>query len=163
MTILKAALFTLLVPGLVLVALPLLALARSNALSLTDSPLALAAGGLLCLIGAALYFTCLAEFVHRGRGTPAPTDPPRRLVGEGPYRYSRNPMYLAALSIVLGEALLLGSKGLLAYSAALFLAFHLFVVLYEEPTLTRKFPEEYRAYRRSVPRWVGLRRREPTR
>jgi protein-S-isoprenylcysteine O-methyltransferase Ste14 len=76
-----------------------------------------------------------------------------RLVVTGLYRHVRNPMYLAVLAIVIGQALLLGSAGTLVYAAGLALGFHLFVVLYEEPTLRARFGDQYAAYCRQVPRW----------
>ena len=96
-------------------------------------------------------------FVRIGKGTLAPWDPPRRLVVEGPYGYVRNPMITAVLAVLLGEAALFGSPGLLVWFA-LFIAINFaFFVLYEEPSLERKFGEEYREYKRRVPRWVPRR------
>jgi len=112
------------------------------------------------LVGAALIAAGLAalinsfyRFVMEGRGTPAPVMPPTALVVRGLYRYVRNPMYVALLTIVIGEALLLGRFVLLGYAAALWVLFHLFVVLYEEPKLRRTFGPFYDAYRAEVPRW----------
>jgi protein-S-isoprenylcysteine O-methyltransferase Ste14 len=104
--------------------------------------------------GLALFTWCVVEFAIRGRGTLAPWDAPRRFVAVGPYRVVRNPMYLGVGSIVVGEAILFGSLPLVGYLALLALAWHLFVVLWEEPSLERTFGEEYRAYRASVPRWL---------
>lgn len=106
------------------------------------------------LVGGALALWCILTFALVGKGTPAPFDPPRRLVVSGPYRYLRNPMYLGAGLALGGAALFYGSIALLGY-AALFLVFtHLFVVWYEEPTLARLFGDDYRAYRSSVRRWL---------
>ncbi len=104
--------------------------------------------------GLALFTWCVVEFAARGRGTLAPWDAPRRFVAAGPYRVVRNPMYLGVGSIVVGEAILFGSLPLVGYLAVLAAAWHLFVVLWEEPSLERTFGEEYRAYRASVPRWL---------
>jgi protein-S-isoprenylcysteine O-methyltransferase Ste14 len=108
---------------------------------------ALIAVGLLCLV------ECFARFALKGRGTPAPVAPTETLVVSGLYRYVRNPMYLAVLSLIGGQALLLGSVGLLAYGAGAWLVVHVFVVAYEEPTLERQFGRHYAAYRAAVRRW----------
>jgi len=123
----------------------------------TSSPrhwLGLAAIG----IGVVLLGTCIWEFARRGRGTLAPVDPPTTLVVQGLYRYVRNPMYLSVTMIVLGEALLTGSRALLAYWAVWFLAVNLFVIGYEEPTLRRRFGAAYDRYRATGGRWVPRRR-----
>ena len=88
-----------------------------------------------------------------------PIDPPRRLIVQGPHRVVRNPMYLAVLSLVVGWAVLFRSLAILGYGAGLALAFHLFVLLVEEPTLQRQFGEDYRRYCAEVRRWVPGRRR----
>jgi protein-S-isoprenylcysteine O-methyltransferase Ste14 len=89
-----------------------------------------------------------------GKGTPAPFDPPRRLVIRGPYRYLRNPMYLGAALALLGAALFYRSLPLLGYVGGFLLVTHGFVVWYEEPTLGRLFGAEYQAYRTRVRRWL---------
>jgi protein-S-isoprenylcysteine O-methyltransferase Ste14 len=106
-----------------------------------------------------LLGTCIWEFARRGRGTLAPVDPPKTLVVQGLYRYVRNPMYVSVTTIVLGEALLTGSRALLAYWAVWFLAVNLFVIGYEEPTLHRRFGPAYERYRATVGRWVPRRPR----
>lgn len=111
------------------------------------------AGMLLGEAGAALALACILTFVIVGRGTPAPFDPPRRLVVRGPYRFVRNPMYLGAGLALAGAALFYQSIPLLGYAALFLLVMHLFAVLYEEPTLRRTFNEDYEAYCRRVGRW----------
>jgi protein-S-isoprenylcysteine O-methyltransferase Ste14 len=106
-----------------------------------------AAGGLIAL------WSILA-FVFVGRGTAAPFDPPRRLVVSGPFRYVRNPIYIGAGLAMLGAAIYYGSAALLAYLGLLAVIIQLFVVWYEEPTLTRLFGAEYDTYRRRVRRWL---------
>ncbi|MDR3472822.1 MAG: isoprenylcysteine carboxylmethyltransferase family protein [Devosia sp.] len=101
-------------------------------------------------LGAALYFWCLSLFATVGRGTPGPWDAPRRVVVVGPYRRVRNPIYVAALLVVVGEAWLFLSLPLLLYAGALAVGVHLFVVGYEEPTLRRRFGDEYTAHRACV-------------
>jgi protein-S-isoprenylcysteine O-methyltransferase Ste14 len=158
MTAIKTAIFTILVPGTVVGLIPWVILSGDGGPQPASAPMLRIAGALAAAAGAVLYFVCLADFVRHGRGTPAPTDPPRQLVVRGPYRFTRNPMYVAVLLIVVGEALVFGVAGLALYAALLAAAFHLFVVGYEEPTLSRLFGAEYDAYRRSVPRWLGRRR-----
>ncbi len=105
-------------------------------------------------LGACVSLWCVKDFVVRGRGTPAPFDPPTRLVLLGPYRYVRNPMYVGLFLVLIGEAMLYTSLSVLLYSLFLVSAAHIFVVFYEEPTLRRKFGESYKQYLRSVPRWL---------
>jgi protein-S-isoprenylcysteine O-methyltransferase Ste14 len=103
--------------------------------------------------GAAIALWCIFTFATIGRGTPAPFDPPRRLVIRGPYRFVRNPMYIGAGLAVASAALFYESAPLFGYAALFFLATRVFVVLYEEPTLRRTFGQEYEAYCRQVSRW----------
>jgi protein-S-isoprenylcysteine O-methyltransferase Ste14 len=111
----------------------------------------------LLALGALLVLACLSLFVLRGRGTPAPFDPPRTFVAAGPYRYVRNPMYLGAWLLLAGFGLVRRSPSILLLSLALLLAAHLFVVLVEEPGLARRFGESYEAYRRTTNRWIPRR------
>lgn len=111
------------------------------------------AGLVVGTLGAAIALWCVLAFALVGQGTPAPFDAPRRLVVRGPYRVVRNPMYIGAGVALAGAALFYGSAALFAFTGLFFLATHLFVVLYEEPTLRRKFGEEYTDYTRRVRRW----------
>jgi protein-S-isoprenylcysteine O-methyltransferase Ste14 len=104
--------------------------------------------------GLGLFIWCVWDFATRGRGTLAPWDAPRTLVATGPYRVVRNPMYVAVLTVLAGEAILFRSVAVAVWLALMLIAFHAFVLLYEEPTLERAFDETYRAYRRRVPRWI---------
>ena len=97
-------------------------------------------------LGIVLYLRSAWDFAVFGSGTPAPIDAPKRLVRRGFYRYTRNPMYVAALTLVSGWAALYGAAILVAYAAVLFVFFSLFVRLYEEPRLAREFGSEYAAY-----------------
>ncbi len=110
----------------------------------------------LMSIGAAIMLRCVWDFAWTGRGTPAPWDPPRRLVIAGLYRYVRNPMYVGMGVFLLGEALLLPeiTRGMLIVMAAAWVAVTAFIVLYEEPTLRRLFAEDYQTYCRHVRRWI---------
>jgi protein-S-isoprenylcysteine O-methyltransferase Ste14 len=101
-----------------------------------------------------LLVHAFARFVIEGGGTPAPVAPTERLVVGGAYRYVRNPMYVAVVTTILGQALLLGDTRLLGYGVLVGLAFVAFVRVYEEPTLRRRYGEEYEAYRRDVPAWL---------
>jgi protein-S-isoprenylcysteine O-methyltransferase Ste14 len=119
-----------------------------------------AVGGLLLGLGLAVGISTATVFVRHGRGTPAPWAPPERFVAVGLYRWTRNPMYLGKLALLLGQALVLGSVPLLVWTAAVGAGFHLFVVLHEEPELKRRFGASYEEYRSRVPRWVPHLRRE---
>ncbi len=110
-------------------------------------------GALIVVIGAAALVECFARFATTGRGTPAPVAPPKELVASGFYRYVRNPMYVAVVAVIVGQALLFGNVVLLEYAAIVWLLFHLFVLAYEEPTLRRQFGPSYDVYRTHVRRW----------
>ena len=110
-------------------------------------------GGILLVAGLIALIRAFVRFVMEGLGTPAPIAAPERLVVGGVYRYVRNPMYVAVLAAIVGQALLLGRLGLLLYAAAAWLLVAGFVRWYEVPTLTRRFGEDYEAYRRAVPAW----------
>lgn len=111
-------------------------------------------GAALVAIGAAAIVESFVRFAVRGLGTPAPVLPPRHLVVTGLYRHVRNPMYVSLVSVVVGQALLLGNATLLGYGLVLWIAFHLFVLVYEEPALGGRFGAEYDAFRANVPRWI---------
>jgi protein-S-isoprenylcysteine O-methyltransferase Ste14 len=113
-------------------------------------------------VGAILLGACIVEFARSGRGTLSPADPPRHLVVRGPYRYVRNPMYLAVTVIVLSETLLARSGSLAVYWAIWFLGVNLFVIGYEEPTLRQMFGASYEDYMRRVGRWIPTLRVPPT-
>jgi protein-S-isoprenylcysteine O-methyltransferase Ste14 len=111
------------------------------------------AGAFLVLVGVVSLLDSFARFVFVGLGTPAPIAPPPRLVVSGQYRYVRNPMYVAVLAIVIGQGLVLWSGVLLQYGVLLWLLFHVFVIVYEEPRLGSQFGASYEAYYRNVRRW----------
>jgi protein-S-isoprenylcysteine O-methyltransferase Ste14 len=112
-----------------------------------------AVGVVLLAAGVLVLLHAFVRFVMEGVGTPSPVAPTERLVIGGLYRYVRNPMYLAVVAVVVGQALLLGRLELLLYAAALVVAFMAFVRWYEEPTLRRRFGAGYEAYSRAVPAW----------
>ena len=118
------------------------------------SELTRVAGVVLIVAGLPVLLDSFRRFAVEGLGTPAPVAPPEQLVVTGLYRHVRNPMYVAVLALLIGQALLFGSIALLAVSAMFWLAIHLFVVLYEEPTLEETFGSKYTSYRASVPRWI---------
>ena len=111
-------------------------------------------GGLLIVGGLAGLLDSFVRFAWRGRGTPAPIAPTDRLIVSGFYRHVRNPMYVSVVGLISGQAMLFGQVALVGYAALVWLVFHLFIILYEEPALRRQFPQDYQAYRRAVPRWV---------
>ncbi len=150
---LRTLLFTILVPGTVLVLLPLALVASSLGPHFDFGP-ASYFGLVPLLAGLSVIVACFIDFVRRGRGTPAPYDPPRQLVITGLYRYVRNPQYVGVVLVVVGEALLSGAAVLFGYAAFLAVAYHLLVRFYEEPTLSRLFGEAYARYREEVPRWL---------
>ena len=108
----------------------------------------------LWLIGSLMILRSFWDFTFKGRGTPVPSDPPKELVITGFYRYVRNPIYVGVLLIFLGHFLWFGYWALLIYTVFAFIGVHSFVVLYEEPTLKRKFGTSYEDYLKRVPRWI---------
>jgi protein-S-isoprenylcysteine O-methyltransferase Ste14 len=146
----KNLLFTLIVPGTVGVYVPLF-LAQGRAAA---SGVMLVLALILLGIGASIYARCVWDFAAFGRGTPAPIDAPKRLVVRGLYRYTRNPMYVGLLTVLLGWAALFQSTGMLSYAIAVGAVFHLFIVLYEEAHLRHQFGAEYDNYCATVSRWL---------
>ncbi|HEY1206300.1 MAG: isoprenylcysteine carboxylmethyltransferase family protein [Bryobacteraceae bacterium] len=165
MLYLRALIFTILVPGFVAGWAPWMLLASGHEVRAFDAGPWRWAGLAAIVAGAAGYLLCAADFVLKGGGTPAIwfTRPLRFLLGEEPraivqqglYRYSRNPMYLSVAAVVFGEGWFFGSALLLLYGVAVFIFFHLIVVLVEEPHLRRKGGPSYIEYCRRTPRWIG--------
>ncbi len=116
------------------------------------------AGLIMLILAAIVLVQAFARFVAEGRGTPAPVAPTERLVIGGLYRYVRNPMYLAVVAAITGQALALGQPVLLGYAAVIWVTVASFARWYEEPTLARQFGPQYQAYRRGVPAWRPRRR-----
>lgn len=146
----RNTLFTIVVPGLGGAWMPWWLLTRHGR---PATPAAWEAVPVIAA-GVIVYVWCVWQFAAVGRGTPGPWDAPSRFVAAGPYRWVRNPIYVAALLVVLGQAWLFLSVALLAYAAAMALCFHLFVTEYEERALRRRFGRTYLEYRRTVPRWI---------
>ena len=138
MVALKTLIFTILVPGTVVGIVPWLLLQSSGESVMLSASLWLI-GLLPLLVGVILYFWCAGAFTFTGRGTPAPIDAPKFLVTQGPYHWVRNPMYLAVLSIVIGEAILFRSYLLVGYALLIWAVVHMFVVFVEEPSLRHQF------------------------
>jgi protein-S-isoprenylcysteine O-methyltransferase Ste14 len=111
-------------------------------------------GVLLILVGLPGLVDSFARFALQGLGTPAPIAPPQNLVVTGLYRYVRNPMYVAVVAVILGQAILFGDGRLMTYGVFMWLAFHAFVLTYEEPVLAQSFGAEYEDFRANVPRWI---------
>lgn len=154
---LRTLVFGALAPAFVLVLVPALILTATG----TEGE-----GGVLrlvglvpLLLGIAILAWCFAGFIVEGEGTPAPYDPPHRLVTGRLYGWLRNPMYIAVTTILLGEAMFYGSVALLAWTAVAWMLMNVFVVAYEEPNLRRRFGPAYEAYLERVPRWIPSRPR----
>jgi protein-S-isoprenylcysteine O-methyltransferase Ste14 len=150
----RAVTYATLFIGFLLIYLP----ARLIAWSGIHRPAAIEApqiiGVIVATAGAAFALWCVVSFVSLGKGTPAPFDPPRRLVVRGPYHFVRNPMYTGASLALGGAALFYGSLPLLGYAVVFLFAASLFVLGYEEPRLRRTFGPEYLAYCHHVGRWL---------
>jgi protein-S-isoprenylcysteine O-methyltransferase Ste14 len=149
----RAITYSTLFVGLLLIYLPARVLSWSGIVRPTAIEAPQIIGTIIGSAGALVALSCVFTFVWIGRGTPAPFDPPRRLVVRGPYRFVRNPMYIGAVLALAGAALFYESVPLLVYGAMFLLADHLFVLWYEEPTLRRTFGPEYEAYCHRVRRW----------
>jgi protein-S-isoprenylcysteine O-methyltransferase Ste14 len=111
-------------------------------------------GALVIAAGLAVLVQAFVRFVVDGFGTPAPVAPTEELVISGLYRHVRNPMYIAVVAIIAGQALVFGQPVVLAYAAAMWVVFAAFVRAYEEPTLLETYGAQYDAYRRAVPAWL---------
>lgn len=109
---------------------------------------------ILFTAGFLMMLKCIIDFAVKGKGTLSPLDPTKKLVASGLYKYSRNPMYLGVILILIGEALFFESTSLLIYVIAVFIAFNLFILLHEEPRLKRDFGNEYEDYKKKVRRWL---------
>ena len=145
--------FLIVAPGVVAGLIPWF-LTDGYGLPLSSSAAVTGAGWVPILAGLAVLLHCFARFVLEGAGTPAPIAPTERLVVGGAYRYVRNPMYVAVLSIILGQALLFADWSLVLYVGAVAVTVFTFVKFYEEPTLAGRYGREYDAYRRAVPGWL---------
>ncbi len=156
--LLHTVVFVAIAPGTLVVAVPALMVWITGARP--ADPVTTATGCAIMAAGLAVFLWCVADFVTAGRGTPDPNRPPTELVVRGLFRLVRNPMYAGVVSMIAGEAALVRSPLLLAWGAMVLLAFHVRVIVYEEPTLARSFGRAWDDYRTHVPRWLPrLRRR----
>ena len=153
--LLRNLLFTILQPGVVTVLFPYLILSYSERTNLPERWAVMnVIGAILMLIGVSILLRCILRFATEGKGTISPLDPTKELVAKGLYRYSRNPMYLGAMTLLIGEALFWSSLALAIYSVVVFIGFNLFIILHEEPRLKRDFGDEYNEYYKRVRRWL---------
>ncbi len=151
MTVLKSLLYLVFEAGLFAVYIPLRLLSHGARLEMGIlSFLAIP----FWLIGSLIILQSFWDFTFRGRGTPLPTDPPKELVVTGFYRYVRNPIYVGVMLIFLGHFLWSGYWSLLLYALLSLIGVHFFIILYEEPTLKKKFGAAYEEYLLQVPRWL---------
>jgi protein-S-isoprenylcysteine O-methyltransferase Ste14 len=141
-------------PGVVAFAVPLAIALTGPHRPLPAVGVATLGGIVLVVLGTLALLGCVREFVVVGRGTLAPWDPPRHLVTSGPYRWSRNPMYLAVTAVLAGWALLFGSRTLGLYTLLVFVAFWIRVRFVEEPWAAQRFPLEWASYRSRTRRWL---------
>ena len=145
----QAVLAFLALPGIVAYLVPLVLLERDPADPVNAGGLVVAA------MGTALLLWCVREFYVAGKGTLAPWTPPRHLVVSGPYRFSRNPMYVAVAMVLCGWMIAFQTRAFIIYALAVICAFHLRILLAEEPWLTRTHGDAWTRYRSRVPRWFG--------
>lgn len=151
MIALKSILFFILAPGTVAGLIPLLFFRNGSQLNTgVFSYLAIP----FWIIGIGTLIWCFWDFVQKGKGTPAPLDPPKELVVSGLYQYVRNPMYVGVFIILLGHFLWFGYWNLLIYAGIFLIPVHLFVTLYEEPYLKKTFGASYEEYIKKTPRWI---------
>ena len=149
--------FTILQPGLVTGLIPYYLLGEKASQFLTQ-PFQMngfhIVGAVVFLVGMMIMILCIADFAIKGKGTLSPADPTKKLVISSLYQYSRNPMYVGVILILIGEAIFFQSVDLAVYTLVVFIAFSVFVILVEEPRLKRDFGKEYKAYCSSVRRWI---------
>jgi protein-S-isoprenylcysteine O-methyltransferase Ste14 len=147
--------FTILQPGLVTGLFPYLLLRGEGKSFFPDAWSIWQYFGLIIMIaGFSILMRCILQFPTEGKGTISPLDPTKKLVIRGLYKYSRNPMYLGAILLLIGESVFWESLRLAGYTAIVFAGFHLFILLHEEPRLKRDFGAEYDEYRQKVRRWL---------
>lgn len=152
--LLAGGVWSLLVPGSVCGLVPW-AIQRHGSPPLIEPGVTMTiVGWLLIVLAAALYLWCAWDFATRGAGTPNPLEPPRHLVVTGPYRWARNPMFLAVLLAQSGHVLRWPAPAILGLGAGSLVFVLAFVLCYEEPSLTRRFGDAYTRYRHAVPRFL---------
>lgn len=152
--LLRNLFFTILQPGLVAGVIPYYILGNVVK-QVTNQPMDdfQYVAAIIFIIGFSVMLHCILRFALEGKGTLSPVDPTKRLVTHGLYRFSRNPMYVGVMLMLIGEAMFFRS-GLWMYTLIIFIAFNLFILLHEEPRLRNVFGEEYKQYCKKVRRWV---------
>ena len=150
--VLKNIFYTILQPGIVVGLLPYLLLNRKITFQLKE--LEHFIGLIVTTLGFIILCSCIYAFIKDSKGTISPADPTKDLVTKGLYKYSRNPMYVGIVTILLGETIYFQSKRLLFYSLLIFILFNLFIKYIEEPRLRRDFGERYQDYKERVRRWM---------
>ena len=152
--LLRNLFFTILQPGLVAGLIPYWILRNKvNLASIQTIRFHHYTGAIVFLIGLVIMLSCIISFAVKGRGTLSPVDPTKHLVISGLYRFSRNPMYVGVIMMLIGEAIFFQSSDLLIYLLIVFIGFNLFILLHEEPRLRKDFGEEYDTYCKKVKRW----------
>jgi len=152
--IVGSALFLVIAPGTIAGLVPWRISRWRVQSSLLALPPLRAIGVLLVFAGSFMLMDCFARFALKGLGTPAPVFPPRHLVVNGLYRFVRNPMYVAVVSVIIGQGFFFGNLPVLEYGIVVWFCFHLFVLGYEEPTLRATFGAEYEDFCAHIPRWI---------
>jgi protein-S-isoprenylcysteine O-methyltransferase Ste14 len=152
--ILGSAMFLVLAPGVVAGYVPWRICRWRMGAPLLGFSLFRLIGVMLIAAGLPILLDSFARFALQGLGTPAPIFPTRHLVVSGLFRYVRNPMYVAVVSLILGQGLFFGSIGVLEYGVAVWVGFHAFVLIYEEPTLRSTYGSDYQEFSQHVPRWI---------
>ena len=152
--ILGSAIFLVIAPGIVAGYVPWRISRWHVGAPLLGISLSRLVGVLLIVAGIPVLLDSFARFALQGLGTPAPIFPTRHLVVSGFFQYVRNPMYVAVVSLILGQGLFFGSIGLVEYGTAVCLGFYLFVLIYEEPVLRKSYGREYEEFCTNVPRWI---------
>jgi protein-S-isoprenylcysteine O-methyltransferase Ste14 len=154
MTAIKTLLWSIFVPSTAAIVVPYLLMHSRFDFFRTDLSYFRWLGSIPILVGVILYIWSAWYFTFVGKGTPAPFDPPKELVIKGPYQYSRNPIYVFVALALIGEAVFFGAAILVLYVAVILTFLHLWVVLYEERSLKRRFGEPYERYCHRVSRWI---------
>ena len=162
MLLFKNILFIIFIPGTAIILIPYWIIGGHPLLLLKEWSFIQYTALAPMLLGFFAFGQCIWLFATAGRGTPFPLDPPKILIVRGLYQYVRNPMYLGALLIIVGEAALFIMWRLIFYAGVIFICFHLFVVFYEEVNLRRKFGESYLRYCSSVHRWLPGKKYDPS-
>lgn len=155
---LRANMYAVLVIGFFLVLLPVAVISLAGLQPLSMPPgfpgVLRAFGLLLVVVGGSLSYTCMTTFVLKGHGTAFPTDPPKKFVVLGPYRYVRNPMYIGNLTLAVGVGIFIASGTYLIYALVLAIVTHFYIVFSEEPQLVRRFGQDYLDYCKTTNRWI---------